>query len=87
MRRAEENARRRIKNEDDPAAVYADLEREKQGIQDEYESKIVSLGGDIAPKAATGKPLDRNTAKQYLQKAGGDKNKAREMARKDGYSF
>lgn len=33
------------------------------------------------------KVLDTSTAMKYLKQAGGDKNKAREMARKDGYSF
>lgn len=50
-------------------------------------------GGGI-PQAGTGgaqqppaKKLDASTAKQYLQKAGGDANKAREMARAEGWSF
>ena len=33
------------------------------------------------------KQLDANTARNILQEAGGDKNKAREIARKRGYSF
>lgn len=33
------------------------------------------------------KPLDPGTAKAILQEAGGDKNKARELARQRGYSF
>lgn len=33
------------------------------------------------------KQLDANTAKQILQAAGGDKNKARQMAKEQGYSF
>lgn len=33
------------------------------------------------------KTLDINLAKQFLQKAGGDKNKARELAKAEGYSF
>jgi hypothetical protein len=42
-----------------------------------------------APGAATpGRPLtDRNLAKQYLDRAGGDRNKARQLARQDGWTF
>lgn len=31
--------------------------------------------------------LDKNTASQFLQQAGGDKNKAREIAKQQGYQF
>jgi hypothetical protein len=51
-----------------------------------YDSTIPQRGGEKKP-AAAGKTLDTATAQSYLQKAGGDKNKAREMARKDGYTF
>lgn len=50
-------------------------------------------GGGIPPAGTGGaqqppaKKLDAATAKQYLQKAGGDVNKAREMARAEGWSF
>lgn len=40
-------------------------------------------GKPIAPKKA----LDATTTAAYLQKAGGDKNKARKLARQDGYEF
>ena len=40
-----------------------------------------------ATPAAAGKPLDTATAKQLLQEAGGDKNKARELAKARGYTF
>lgn len=36
---------------------------------------------------ATQKQLDRNTAITFLQKAGGDKNKARQLAKQAGYTF
>jgi hypothetical protein len=41
------------------------------------------------PTVGTGttKALDEQTARMYLQKAGGDKNKARAMATADGYSL
>ena len=34
-----------------------------------------------------GKQLDQNTAQKYLRQAGGNKEKARELARKAGYTF
>jgi hypothetical protein len=40
-----------------------------------------------AQPAAAGKPLDAATAKQLLREAGGDKNKARELAKARGYTF
>jgi hypothetical protein len=53
-----------------------------------YDSTIPQRGGGAKkPAAAAGKVLDAATAQSYLQKAGGDKDKAREMARKDGYTF
>ncbi len=52
-----------------------------------YDSTIPQRGGGAKKPAAAGKALDSATAQSYLQKAGGDKNKAREMARKDGYTF
>ncbi len=39
-----------------------------------------------APAPGKGK-LDADTAQKFLTKAGGDKNKARELARKEGYQF
>lgn len=40
-----------------------------------------------APAPSTGKTLDQATASQILKEAGGDKNKAREIARQRGYAF
>lgn len=37
--------------------------------------------------SAANKQLDANTAKQMLQKAGGDKDKARQIAKQQGYTF
>jgi len=37
--------------------------------------------------SAPGKPLDATTAKQILQEVGGDKAKARELAKQRGYTF
>lgn len=44
------------------------------------------MGGQQEQQAQP-KKLDAATAKQYLQKAGGDVNKAREMARAEGWAF
>lgn len=46
-------------------------------------------GGNASGKPAQsgGKQLDANTAAQILQQAGGDKNKARQIAASQGYSF
>lgn len=40
-----------------------------------------------APAPTGGKPLDKTTAMKFLRQANGDKNKARELARQQGYSF
>jgi hypothetical protein len=42
---------------------------------------------NITAPASTGKVLDAGMARTYLQRAGGDKEKARAMARADGYTF
>ena len=52
-----------------------------------FYDKVIAKGKGVPKPAAAGKTLDAATAQSYLQKAGGDKNKAREMARKDGYTF
>lgn len=43
--------------------------------------------GNASYSGGAGKKLDAATAKAYLQKAGGDVKKAREMARAEGWSF
>jgi len=42
------------------------------------------VGGESASAA---KPIDRDTAAGYMEKAGGDPAKARELAKADGWSF
>jgi len=51
--------------------------------------QAAQAGGTAAPPAtpATAKALDRDTAASILQEAGGDKAKARQLARERGYSF
>lgn len=41
----------------------------------------------IPPPQGGGKALDASTAKQFLQQAGGDKDKARALAKQAGYNF
>lgn len=52
---------------------------------EEERSKRPSTGKEKVTK--TTKQLDFNTAQALLKEAGGDKNKARQLARKRGYSF
>jgi hypothetical protein len=57
---------------------------------DDYLAPIKEAGGKTATgggSAATPKVLDTATASQFLKQAGGDKAKAREMARQAGYTF
>jgi hypothetical protein len=51
------------------------------------EGAIAGKPAQGAGKAAAGKPLDAATAMRILQQAGGDRNRARTMARQMGYSF
>lgn len=51
-------------------------------------SQLKSPGADGAQVPAQGgRPLDEATARQILQEAGGDPNKARELARAKGFTF
>lgn len=52
-----------------------------------YDSAIPQGGGGAKKPAAAGKVLDQATATSILQEAGGDKNKAREIAKTRGYKF
>ena len=49
--------------------------------------KTAQGASQAGPPQAGPKHLDQATAMQFLQQAGGDKEKAREMARKAGHSF
>lgn len=51
-----------------------------------YDSTIPQRGGEKKP-AVAGKTLDQATATSILQEAGGDKDKARKIAKKRGYAF
>lgn len=39
------------------------------------------------PPKGNGRPLDQDTARQFLKAAGGDKNKARQLAQQSGWKF
>lgn len=53
------------------------------GSPQQYEEQFGKPSGG----AAEAKPLTRDLAADFLKQAGGDKNKARELARKAGYTF
>lgn len=83
------------------AALVAGMKSTDPNVRAAAERKLLEMlagsgegnGGGTSPSApSTGtapqaKQLDEATAAQFLQQAGGDKNKAREMARAAGYSF
>ncbi len=63
---------------------YADVVRQMSIISE----RIAKAKRDGATDPALGNPLtDPVKAQQYVQKAGGDKNKARDLAKADGYTF
>lgn len=49
----------------------------------------VNMGGSgsVGGAGGTGKPLDKSTAASFLKMAGGDKEKARQLAKKAGFGF
>lgn len=67
----------------------------RQGTVDPVKAEMAKMisGGSASPQddgkpaAAGGKPLDAATARQILQQVGGDKDKARALARQLGYTF
>lgn len=70
-----------------------DAEAEQYGV---YNQQRPNAPAQAAPRTAPatqnrnqpqGKPLDQNTARAILKEAGGDKNKARQLAKQRGYSF
>lgn len=52
-----------------------------------YDSTIPQRGGGAKKPAASGKALDQATATSILQEAGGDKDKARKLAKERGFVF
>ena len=71
----------------------AKLRKAKRDIQFAYEKAVIAAGGRVTntwnpdQAAGKGKLTDPATAQQYLQKAGGDKQKARQLAISDGWSL
>ena len=75
-----------LPNAKTPNAEYAVTQLDKfKKTLDRLERGIPSI--KLKPMSDEGKQLDAGTAKLFLQKAGGDKNKARQLAKNAGYSF
>ena len=70
-------------------SIYGDLNKENAGM--ESGSPIPGVPAvptmPVAPTTNATKTLDKATAMQFMQKAGGDKNKARALAQQAGYAF
>jgi len=63
----------------------------RQGKLGEKATESLKTGISREPKsmpgAGAGKPIDRATAQQFLEQAGGDKERARQLAKEAGYQF
>lgn len=78
--------RNRAKDEDNIKVADADvIEYQKKLSEAESQIQVRREGGKANP--AQDKTLDSDTAKSILSEAGGDKTKARELAKQRGYSF
>jgi len=81
----------------DPSMVITDMEAtgatppaqgQAPAGQDRYSQEVPSGSAPTGAQAGgAGKQLDAQTAAAILQEAGGDKNKARQIAKQRGYSF
>jgi hypothetical protein len=65
---------------------YNESQQEDMPVQKKSQSTPKTEKKTITKKPVKGK-LDKETAREYYQKAGGDKNKAMQMAKDDGYEF
>jgi hypothetical protein len=65
------------------AVAKEEYSRRAHGSQQQQQQQAPSGGG----QPAGGKPLDAQTAQKFKDQAGGDLNKARELARQSGYTF
>lgn len=80
-------------NKDETKKQVKKLRSEK--VSDEMiEAKLIDAGWDdkevadiMGKKASKGKSLDKATALSFLKEAGGDKDKAREIAKEKGFIF
>jgi hypothetical protein len=79
-----------------PQEATDDLLAEKKRVQEEYETKLSNLGENVthgASQNGNGVKLDRSNqehrriAKQILDEAGGDAEKARKIARQRNFKF
>lgn len=76
-----------------PEQLIANLEAASERVQTQHNQLLETFGqaGFETEKfeklQRAGKQLDKETARQILQEAGGDKNRAREIARRRGYKF
>jgi hypothetical protein len=71
------------------AAVIQQLGLDQGGAAPQTQTAQAGPDAGAMPATTTGTPkqLDPETARQILQQAGGDKNKARQMATQAGYTF
>lgn len=60
-----------------------------QNLQNSFDDALAQAKAKVGSKSSDGKgkPLDAATAQQLLQQAGGDKDKARDLAKQAGYAF
>ncbi len=75
------------KNNGDPGAAIKNMNADKVSFHAALPASRKSGAATPGALPKAPKTLDMATAQQYLQKAGGDKNKARQLAAADGYSF
>lgn len=61
--------------------------RRLQAVAENPMSPVMREGLNPQGEPSAAKPLDAKKATEYLRKAGGDKDKARKAAKKDGYTF
>ena len=65
--------------------VKKDIARQEGFMKKRYPKAWKDYSGGVEAEAP--KPLDRETAMKLLKEAGGDKAKARELAKQQGYTF
>ncbi len=78
-----QDARDEIVQNDDPTDHLKTSNKAKKALAD---VDMKGLNAGITPPGGA-KQLDANKAMEYLKKAGGDKDKARKLAKDDGYQF
>jgi hypothetical protein len=76
-----------IKNNDDQQAALSHLRGGGSLVWGGEPTPVAKAAGEIMPPKGSGKKLDRANAELYKQLAGGDRAKAEQMAKKDGWVF